>query len=296
MMPESPPTNTLFISQGIPRIEAGPALADSELFREMEIFSDRFLDRNRSALRSYDAKWISDPLRQWSRRWEYPFVYQRLARLAATGAALNLLDAGSGVTFFPFYLAARLPNVDVRCVDRDVGLNSVFQKLKSDGADRVRFAPGDLHELSHDDKSIDIIYCVSVLEHTDDHRRILDEFHRVLKPGGRLLVTFDIALDGHSDISPAAAGMLLNDLNGKFASARDDAGPAASPTSMRPDLATLLDSTGELLTTEHVRRHHPERLPWRFPRLSALKSSLRRGRLSLALNLTCYCGEWIKAE
>lgn len=262
----------------------------------MEAFSDRFLDRNKSVLRSYGAKWIPDPLHQWSRQWEYPFIYQRLSKMAATGAALKLLDAGSGVTFFPFYLAARLPKTDVQCIDCDWKLAPVFQKIDSERASHVRFTTGDLHELNSPGGAMDAVYCVSVLEHTDDHRRILDEFHRVLKPGGRLLVTFDIALDGHSDISPAAARALLADLERKFIPVQDGATVTAAAPAALPELATLTSSTAELLTTAYIRRRHPERLPWRFPKLSALKSSLRRGRLSLALDLTCYCGEWIKAE
>ena len=39
-----------------------------------------------------------------------------------------------------------------------------------------------------DDESLDVVLCVSVLEHVVDDNRLLEECRRVLAPGGRLLV------------------------------------------------------------------------------------------------------------
>ena len=44
----------------------------------------------------------------------------------------------------------------------------------------------------------DAVACVSVLEHTRDYAAGVAEFRRVLKNGGRLLLTFDISLDDTS--------------------------------------------------------------------------------------------------
>ena len=49
----------------------------------------------------------------------------------------------------------------------------------------------DLEDISLDDNSVDIILCNHVLEHVDD-RRALNEFHRVLKPRGLVLLMFPI--------------------------------------------------------------------------------------------------------
>ena len=38
------------------------------------------------------------------------------------------------------------------------------------------------------DDSIDLVLCIYVLEHVRDYSEIIQEFHRVLRPGGRLLV------------------------------------------------------------------------------------------------------------
>lgn len=47
----------------------------------------------------------------------------------------------------------------------------------------------DVTALSFDDQSLDVIISCDVLEHVPDYRRALVEFSRVLKPGGRLLLT-----------------------------------------------------------------------------------------------------------
>jgi len=45
----------------------------------------------------------------------------------------------------------------------------------------------DLHELQ--DKSLDGVICSEVLEHVPNYQAALDEFARVLRPGGKLLIT-----------------------------------------------------------------------------------------------------------
>src|SRR5690606_20253176 len=67
------------LSSGIPNVKDYENLARSGLFLDMEAFSSAFLIRNKQHLESYSKKWVPDPLHQWSRQWEYPFVYERIA-------------------------------------------------------------------------------------------------------------------------------------------------------------------------------------------------------------------------
>jgi ubiquinone/menaquinone biosynthesis C-methylase UbiE len=48
---------------------------------------------------------------------------------------------------------------------------------------------GDVQSLPCEDNSFDIILCTEVLEHVQDPRRAIAEMHRVLRPGGRLVLT-----------------------------------------------------------------------------------------------------------
>jgi SAM-dependent methyltransferase len=48
---------------------------------------------------------------------------------------------------------------------------------------------GDAQALGFTDASFDVVLCTEVLEHVPEPQRAIDEMFRVLKPGGRLLLT-----------------------------------------------------------------------------------------------------------
>ena len=47
---------------------------------------------------------------------------------------------------------------------------------------------GDIHNLPFEDDSREAILCLAVLEHVENPIRAVDELHRTLKPGGKLLI------------------------------------------------------------------------------------------------------------
>lgn len=47
---------------------------------------------------------------------------------------------------------------------------------------------GDIHNLPFADASKEAILCLAVLEHVENPIRAMEELHRVLKPGGKLLI------------------------------------------------------------------------------------------------------------
>jgi len=47
---------------------------------------------------------------------------------------------------------------------------------------------GDIHNLPFDDNSKEAILCLAVLEHVKNPVKAMEELHRTLKPGGRLLI------------------------------------------------------------------------------------------------------------
>jgi SAM-dependent methyltransferase len=56
-------------------------------------------------------------------------------------------------------------------------------------APKHRFSQGSLTELPFADATFDCGICSEVIEHIDDHGRAVSELARVMKPGGRLLVS-----------------------------------------------------------------------------------------------------------
>ncbi len=58
---------------------------------------------------------------------------------------------------------------------------------------RIDAVQGDASRLDYADSSFDAVLCSEVLEHIPDPTRALDEFARLLRPGGRLLLTAPFA-------------------------------------------------------------------------------------------------------
>lgn len=163
----------------------------SMLEKEQDVFSNK-----ESEFRSEEYKWPRDPLHNFSRVWEYPYVYYHLANYLKT-LPQNLrpivADVGSGVTFFPFSLAKL--GYQVFCTDID----SICERDLSLARACIPHSPGTVDFrliedsiLPFGDSECDVLYCISVLEHIHDFEKTVAEMARILKPGGLCLITCDI--------------------------------------------------------------------------------------------------------
>ncbi|NQT36753.1 MAG: methyltransferase domain-containing protein [Planctomycetes bacterium] len=271
------------IPAGIPRIDDYKTLLTSEDFARIEQYSNRFIQLNRDRLTGYGRKWVADSLHQWSRQWEYPFVFQQVEALVSRTSPrrLRVLDAGSGVSFFPYFLTSTWDALEVTCMDHDKSLAGVYSQIDGNLDESVDFVPGDLRRTPFPDGHFQVIYCISVLEHIGEYERVIEEFQRLLSPGGLLVVTFDISIDGSADIRPKEAQHLLNSLRKAF--------PVVTQT---PD-DTLLDAIrdSDILTTQYIAGVDKHLLPWKSPLVSVL-SCLRNRRIPRRWgykNLTCSC-------
>jgi ADP-heptose:LPS heptosyltransferase/SAM-dependent methyltransferase len=135
-----------------------------------------------------------------SKQWEYPFALVALDHAAADrdGGRLRVLDAGGGRGALSLSLAAR--GCDVALIDPDFGLDD-----GGDGGARRRFLAyaaargvaaryGGPYNLPSRDGAFDAVVCVSAIGHVRHQDRMLRELLRVLRPGGALALTFDIAV------------------------------------------------------------------------------------------------------
>lgn len=190
-----------------------------EIFSGLEQVQREFLSHE-AAFRSPEYAWPRDPLHNWSRCWEYPYVQRQLARFRASAPAdarLKAADLGSGVTFFPF-AAARL-GYDVVCVDTDpICRTDLSRAIPLVGAGRgsVEFRLIEGSRLPLADGELDLVFCVSVLEHIPDLAGTVREIVRVLRPGGMLVLTLDLDLRGDQEIGVAPYKRLLRELDRHF--------------------------------------------------------------------------------
>jgi SAM-dependent methyltransferase len=254
------------IDAGMLTIRQVERVVEEPLFRRMEAFSERWLARHEATVDEYGRMWYRDPLHGWSRRWEYPFTFSHLADDAAGRAGVyRVLDAGSGVTFFPHFIQAEIPSAQVTCCDYDPRYVPLFDAINARSERPVALGIAPLQRLPYPDGSFEAVACVSVLEHTTDYPGILREFARVLTPGGLFVGTFDLCLDGRGQISPDGAKDLLRVARELF------------PLGDVPDLDREA-ARGDLYTTAVVRRTRPELLPFGRIPLRVSLGALRRGR------------------
>lgn len=258
--------NPLRLRDGIPLRSEYAAVLESGDFEDMRAFSEAFARRNRTALGSYIARWgAENPLRSWSRQWEYPYVFGQVAEMVRARPRARILDAGSGATFMPFHLASRFEGTTISCCDTDSSLEEVFASLNRNMDRDIEFTTADIRALPYDDGSFDLVYCVSVLEHTDGYEDILREFARVSN-GGRVAITFDISLDGTRDMRMEDLDEMLKALPAVF-DTDSDLGRTVKSRLSSPAILTTRTVSGDLL-------------PWRGPPiLHRLKSSLANRRL-----------------
>lgn len=266
------------VPAGVITRDAARAVTSDPRWKQMRDYAAQWAQRHEDVLREAGSGtlWRGVPLDQWSRRFEYPFCFGGLQGLPP-GA--RILDAGSGFTFFPYLLADDL-GARVTCADV-ADLGDLFEA--SPYRDRsVEFASGDLGKLPFGDATFDAVVCVSVLEHMDKPDVVVAEFRRVLKPGGRLVLTMDVSLDGHAQISVPGATALADELAASFE-------PVAAPP-----LTTQALTADGALTTRTLPQSERRLLPWSQPRLYGAYARLRVRQLPVprTLDLAVYCATY----
>jgi SAM-dependent methyltransferase len=128
----------------------------------------------------YEDTWAAAPQDPEPWVWER----RRAMLLAEARPGERVLDLGCGAGRFVAAL-------------RDHGADPVGVEIAAAALERARRnAPGaDLRlvepdgSLPLDHRSVDLVWCSEVLEHVGDTEHLLLEVRRVLRPGGRLLVT-----------------------------------------------------------------------------------------------------------
>ncbi len=214
----------------------------AEVVSAMERFQADFLALTRT-IWTPEFPISGDSLSHFSRQWEYPYAWSNLHGRPPA----RVLDAGSGITFFPFLLGAA--GHEVHCCDDadDLGLAERYAVAVAATGCPVLFRKASLTDLPYPSGFFDVVTCLSVLEHVGaTFRDIVRSLARVVRPGGRLVLTVDVSLRRDTAMLLEDVGVLLAELDESFT-------PAFSVDLRRPP---------GLLTSEGCLDGSAWRLPW----------------------------------
>ncbi len=123
-------------------------------------------------------------------------------------AGETIVDLGSGAGIDAL-IAARQVGVEGKVIGVDMTpemLAAARRNAETAGAEQVDFREGRLEDLPVDDASVDALTSNCVINLVPDKGLVFSEIARVLRPGGRLVVS-DIVLDG--DLPDSIRGSVL---------------------------------------------------------------------------------------
>lgn len=158
-------------STGPGRIE--PFLSHSELKGMFETIGARYDLQNHLLSLGYDRRWR-----------------RRLVDAARPANESLILDMAVGTGDIAIPLALRYPTIRVVGIDYSPRmLRAARRKIAAAGlAARITLRISDIRHTPLDSKTADLVTSAFTLRNLPDRKAALAEFHRLLRPGGRLLV------------------------------------------------------------------------------------------------------------
>lgn len=114
-------------------------------------------------------------------------VWRRRAVALVKGSPSEILDVACGTGEFAFELAKRFPRAEITGVDFTPGMLELARE--KNGSLKIGFLEGDAHDLTQlRTARYDLYSCAFGFRNFADRATALREAHRLLAPGGELLV------------------------------------------------------------------------------------------------------------
>jgi ubiquinone/menaquinone biosynthesis C-methylase UbiE len=138
----------------------------------------------------------------------HPFITrERLREILEPRAGERLLEIGPGTGYYTLPVAEWLSSsgrLDIVDIQQEM-LDHTVRRARESGLEHVEPVRADARELPFADATFDGAYLVTVLGEIPDQDAALGELHRVVRPGGRIVVG-ELFGDPHMVTHPSLAG------------------------------------------------------------------------------------------
>ena len=206
----------------------------SSLFYEMNEYSKEFSRKKNSII--YNIFWIKNSFLHFSRKVEYQFVFSEIDNNK------KILDAGCGITFFPYFLKDKFSGINLDLLDYSKSAEKFYRDSN------FKFINSDLNSIDIKDESYDLIYSISTLEHIDTYSHVIQELIRILKPGGKLIITFDVSFSPRDLINTKNVDEFIN----------------STLFQLNYENRNYSLNIDNLVTSHEFNKHE---LPWKYPKI-----------------------------
>jgi tocopherol O-methyltransferase len=116
-------------------------------------------------------------------------LIEELLKWSQVDAASNILDVGCGIGGSTLYLANKYQANATGITLSPVQADRAKERARGLGlGERVNFQVANALEMPFADNSFDLVWSLESGEHMPDKVKFLQECHRVLKPGGKLIM------------------------------------------------------------------------------------------------------------
>ncbi len=127
-------------------------------------------------------------IRPWMNPYKFPWIMERIERESKILKGKHLLEIGCGMGYDSLEFLKR----GVRVTATDLTPNAVAMTIKHfvvEGVKAEEIRTANALDLPFEDNTFDAVWSNGVLHATGDTRRAIAEARRVLKPGGRAIIS-----------------------------------------------------------------------------------------------------------
>lgn len=99
----------------------------------------------------------------------------------------HVLELGCGKGFNSNFLAKK--NISSQFLGIDISKKHLsYAKKRAEKLENLDFNYGDFHSLNFENNTFDLVFELEAVCHSNNHKKVLEEVQRVLKPGGKFIL------------------------------------------------------------------------------------------------------------